>query len=81
MITRRTKLILCLSIVPLVFFAGSLARVPIYAFYRNLTAGRGHTSFHITFHVPFLRLLGVSMALLDFGLISLLFDRRINETK
>jgi hypothetical protein len=79
-ITKRTKLILSLSILPLVFFAGSLAWVPIYAFCRNLE-GRGHTSFFITFHVPFLRLLGVSMVLLDFGLISLLFDRRINETK
>ena len=78
MIARRSNLILWLSIVPLVFFAGSLARVPIYAFYRNLT-GRGHTSFYITFHVPFLRLLGVSMVVL--GLISRLFDRRINETK
>jgi hypothetical protein len=79
-ITRRTKLILWLSIVRLAFFPGSLAWVPIYGSYRNLE-GRGHTSFFITFHVPFLRLLGVSMVLLVLGLISRLFDRRINETK
>jgi hypothetical protein len=79
-ITRRTNLILWLSALPLIFFAGSFARLPIYAFYRNLE-GRGNTSFFITFHVPFLRLLGVSMVLLVLGLISLLFDRRIDETK
>jgi len=79
-ITRRSKLILWLSILPLVFFAGSLAWVPIYGFYLRLRSG-GHASFFIIFHVPFLRLLGVSMVLLVLGLVSLLFDRRINETK
>jgi hypothetical protein len=79
-ITRRTKLLLWLSIVPLVFFAGSLACVPIYAFYLHLRGG-GHTSFFITVRVPFLRLLGLTMVLLVWGLLSLLFDRRINETK
>ena len=80
MTTRRSKLILWLSILPLVLLAGSLAWVPIYGFYLNLR-GRGHASFFIIFHVPFLRLLGVSMVLLVLGLVSLLFDRRINETK
>ena len=79
MITRPTKLIFWLSILPLVFFAGSLAWVPIYGFYFNLEGG-GHTSFFITFHLHFLRLLGDPMVLLVLGLISLSFDRRINET-
>jgi hypothetical protein len=79
-IARRTKLILWLSILPLAVFAGSLAWVPIYGFYVNLEGG-GHTSFFITFHVHFLRLLGVTMVPLVLGLISLSSDRRINETK
>jgi hypothetical protein len=79
-IPRRTKLILWLSILPLVFFAGRFAWVPIYAFYLHLRGG-GHTSFFITFHGPFLRRLGVTLVLLVLGLLSLLFDRRINETK
>ena len=79
MITRRTTLILWLSILPLVFFAGRLAGAPIYGFYFNPEGG-GHTSFFITFHVHFLRLLGVTMVLV-LGLISLSFDRRIKQTK
>jgi hypothetical protein len=79
-IARRTKLILWLSILPLVFFAGNLAWVPIYAFYLDLEGGR-HTSFFIAFCFHFLRLLGVTTVLLIWGLISLLFDRRINGTK
>jgi len=79
-ITRRTKLISWLSTLPLVFFVGSLAWVPIYAFYLNLR-GRGHTSFFIAYHFHFLRLLGITMVLPVLGLVSLLFERRIDETK
>jgi hypothetical protein len=79
-ITRRIELILWLSTLPLVLFAGSLAWVPIYGFYLHLQ-GRGPTSFFIAFHFHFLRLLGITMVLLVLGLLSLVFERRIDETK
>ncbi|MGB9466286.1 MAG: hypothetical protein WBR10_14345 [Candidatus Acidiferrum sp.] len=78
--SKRTKMILCLSTLPLILVVGGAAWAVIYPFYLNLKGG-GHTSYFIAFHVRLLRLLAVTMVLLICGLISLLFDRQINGTK
>jgi hypothetical protein len=77
---KRTRMILWLSMLPLVLVTGGAAWAVIYPFYLNLNGG-GHTSYFIAFHVRLLRLVAVTMLLLICGLISHLFDRRTNGTK
>jgi hypothetical protein len=80
LITRRTKVVLWLSTLPSIIVAGGAAWVAIYPFYLKLKGGAQASTF-IAFHLHLFRLLGVTILLLTCGLISLLFDRRINGTK
>jgi len=78
--STRTRFIFWLTALPLVSVGVGAAWIAIYPFYLKIKDG-GPSSTFLIFHLHFFRVLGVTMVLFIWGLISLLFDRRMNGTK
>jgi len=78
--STRTRLIFWLTALPIVSLGVGAAWIAIYPFYLEIKDG-GQSSAFIMFHLHFLRVYGVTMALFICGLISLLFERRMSGTK